>query len=379
MKLINRNYDIISGSHDLEDLYTFKNFPIYMGCTDRPIDDDILVDMSWYISRETGIIQLNPLIPFNILYSKSHGAGSVGDLWNQHHSEFAKFISNYAPKSVLEIGGGHGLLSLIYKQYDTIDWTIVEPDPTPVKDVEANYISSYFDETFELKRDINAIVHSHVLEHIYYPDKFIKAIANNLDEGKNLFFSLPNMQIMLKRKYTNCINFEHTIFLAEPYVKHLLSKYGFRLIKKDFFLEDHSIFYAFVREVNSPVIELPYNLYEKHKKLYLDYISYHLELVATLNRKINKEKSKPIYLFGAHIFTQYLIEFGLNSDKIVCLLDNDTNKQNKRLYGTSLTVSLPQILKDVNNPIVILKAGVYNQEIKTQILSKINSNTIFWE
>jgi len=54
----------------------------------------------------------------------------------------------------------------------------------------------------------------------------------------------------------------------------------------------------------------------------------------------------------------------------------DIKKQGKRLYGTGLNVQSPEILKDLDNPIVILKTGIYSQEIKSQILS-INSSVQF--
>jgi len=46
------------------------------------------------------------------------------------------------------------------------------------------------------------------------------------------------------------------------------------------------------------------------------------------------------------------------------------------LYGTDLIVESPKILKDDMNPLVILKAGVYNNEIKNDILNNINKNTV---
>jgi hypothetical protein len=95
-----------------------------------------------------------------------------------------------------------------------------------------------------------------------------------------------------------------------------------------------------------------------------------------LNRTINAIK-QPLYLFGAHIFSQHLIAFGLDTKRIVSLLDNDPNKQGKRLYGTNLMVQSPKALRGVNNPSVILKAGVYDDEIKQDILGNINSGTNF--
>jgi len=60
-------------------------------------------------------------------------------------------------------------------------------------------------------------------------------------------------------------------------------------------------------------------------------------------------------------------------------LDNDIKKQGKRLYGTSMIVESPKMLAGIDNPIVILKAGVYNKEVSDDILDNINSGTIFWE
>jgi hypothetical protein len=85
----------------------------------------------------------------------------------------------------------------------------------------------------------------------------------------------------------------------------------------------------------------------------------------------------PVYLFGAHIFSQYLLKSGLNGSVIVNILDNDQKKQNKRLYGTNLTVESPEILRNVKNPVVILKAGFYNEEIKSDIINNINPKTTF--
>jgi len=197
-----------------------------------------------------------------------------------------------------------------------------------------------------------------------------------MKSGQKLVFSLPNMQVMLERKYTNCINFEHTVLLTEPYVEYLLAKHGFNLIAKEYFMDDHSIFYSATRDSEVKPVLLPTNLYEKNKKVYMDYVNYHKTLIADLNHKMS-DSSQPFYLFGAHVFAQYLLQMGLNTDKIVSLLDNDPNKQGKRLYGTNLQVLSPQVLLNVRDPMVILKAGVYNDEIKNDIINNINNNTTF--
>lgn len=61
------------------------------------------------------------------------------------------------------------------------------------------------------------------------------------------------------------------------------------------------------------------------------------------------------------------------------ILDNDANKHGKRLYGTNLFVRSPIILKGKCSANVILRQGVFNDEIKENILNNINKNVQFWE
>ena len=82
-------------------------------------------------------------------------------------------------------------------------------------------------------------------------------------------------------------------------------------------------------------------------------------------------------MFGAHVFSQYLLKFGLDPKKIIFILDNDNLKQNKRLYGTKLQVRSPKVLSSYKKPIVILKVGIYKNEIKKDILKNINPKTSF--
>ena len=87
--------------------------------------------------------------------------------------------------------------------------------------------------------------------------------------------------------------------------------------------------------------------------------------------------SGPVYLFGAHVFTQYLIAFGLDTTKVLAVLDNDPSKRDKRLYGTGLIVVAPTELSRHKNPFVVLKAGIYDEEVRDDILQNYNPNTSF--
>lgn len=370
---LNRNYDIVTNSEDLEHIYTFRNFPTFGGCTSADIETDRLADMSFWISRRSGMIQLNPLLPLDVVYENSHGSGSIGILWHKHHKAFAEFIERYDPKSVFEIGGSHGILSKNYHSKKDIPWTLIDPNPELVDGCKAESIKGYFDENFVFSGEFDTVVHSHVFEHIYNPQSFIENISNFLKVGDRMIFSIPNLKVCLQRKYTNCLNFEHTMYLSEEYVEYFLAKYGFKILDREYFLDDHSIFYSTIKDTPGSTI-LSDDLYGTNKQIFQNYIDFHLDLVYNINQHMVDDGD--YFLFGASNQSQYLINFGLNDSKISCILDNDTLKQGKRLYGTDKYVKSPSILKDLKSPKVIVRAGPYTNEVVQQ-LKQINPTTEF--
>ena len=287
---------------------------------------------------------------------------------------------------ILEAGGGNGILNAVYTaKYGETEWTIVEPAGVhTVQGCTAEYIDGFWGNKLDLAAHpvrYHTLVHSHMMEHQYDLEAFMLQNRRVLKEGQRMVFSVPDLREWVKRKYSNALNFEHTYLISEEYVDLLLQAYGFQVIGKRRFREDHSIFRA-AEKRSMPAPEGAVSMYaegqyEANKSLFTDYIGYYKATVREMNRKLAKTGGN-VYLFGAHIFSQMLINFGLDISGIACILDNDVFKQGKRLYGTSLSVASPVLLRDVEKPIVILKAGAYTDEIKNDILTGINGNTEFW-
>ncbi|MCD4706071.1 class I SAM-dependent methyltransferase, partial [bacterium] len=348
MNYVIREKSLLSGENNLEQLYAFKDFPVFMGCVNAPQYKDLAADMSWEICRDTGLIQLKKLLPLDILYLDQHNDG-IGKVWQDHYLAFSKFLRKYKPKKVLEIGGAHDHIARNYMEMDSsIKWISVEPNPQYINNKKIKVIKDWFDDKFTLDENVDTIIHSHVFEHTYSPFEFISHIGKFLKIGDKHIFTFPNMLEMLKRKFTNCLNFEHTIFLTEYFTDYILQKQGFKIIEKEYYGDPHSIFYATQKIVSGDNDIILENKYIEYKKIFMNFINYHLDIVNNLNNKIEKS-SKSVYLFGGHIFSQYLINFGLKEDRIESILDNSPIKQNKRLYGTSLNVFSPKILKKKDN------------------------------
>lgn len=376
MNYILRDKSVITGKKNLEHLYTFKDFPVFMGCVDYTDEKkDLFIDMSFSICKDTGIIQLDKLLPLDILYQSQHVDGT-GLTWRKYYRDFANYITKQNPKNILEIGGGKGdIAENITQMRSDVSWTIIEPNPLHEGNKKIKIIPSFFDEKFKTNEIYDTIVLSQVLEHIYNPQLFLKTIFDFLAIGGKLIFAYPNLEVWLKNKYTNAINFEHTLFLTDYFVDDLLLKQGFKLLDKSFY-GDHSIFYTTVKTDKVKQVNL-ISKYKEYKKIFNDFIDYHELLIKDINSKIAGFKGE-IYLFGAHIFAQYLLGFGLDKQRITGILDNSELKQHKRLYGTKFYVFPPEIIKAKKNIAVVLKAAMYQDEIKKQLYN-INSNVTILE
>jgi hypothetical protein len=378
MNIIQRNKDIVLGNNDLELLYSFKNFPVFMGCTDQDTSLDLVSDLNIYISKSSGMLQVNPVLPLDIVYQSDHSAGTTGGSWLNHHRSFAAFLSKFNLKNVFEIGGATGILSKLYNEIvPEVNWTILEPNPTPIPDLQAKVQQGYFDSSTVYPVGIDSVVHSHVYEHIYDPLEFAKKL-HELPNDAMVCFSVPDAKDHLYNKFTHILHFEHTYLCTPEFVEWCMTSCGFDLVEKECYDKGHSIFYAFKRVSRGIELQEFKNVYSEIKDLFDSYIRHHLDLIEEINKQIDKSEKK-VYLFGAHIFSQFLLSFGLNRSRIECLLDNNKSKQGKRLYGTDLVVADPKILSNDESPIVILRCGVFNNEIKNDILKNINPTTQFLE
>lgn len=375
-KYITRNRSVIAGKTKLEHLYTIKDFPAFISyVNDNKENKDVRADLSFGICPKSGIIQLEKVLPLDIVYQAEHSTG-LGQTWNNMYEAFAKFMAQYPMHDVLEIGGGNGALAKLYTERNkNITWTIVEPLPLCKESKQIKILKKWFNQDFKYDRQVDAIIHSHTLEHIYNPTDFLDQIYRFLQTGNYHIFSVPNLYIWLKRKYTNAINFEHTIFLTEYFIDYLVQKSGFKIVDKKYH-QNHSIFYATERLEHLPDISYE-SQYVEYKKIFEEFINYHNRLIANLNKKMDTMDCD-VYLFGAHIFSQFLFEFGLDKSKIKGILDNSRVKQIKRLYGTPFTTYPLTEIASYNKVAVIVKAAEYQQEIKKQLI-KINKRVIILE
>jgi 2-polyprenyl-3-methyl-5-hydroxy-6-metoxy-1,4-benzoquinol methylase len=337
-----------------------------MGVTDKSTEEDLFFDQNWGVCANCGLLQLLDLLPLDILYSENHSTEAVGETWNSHHDEFANFISATTKQKILEIGGAHGELARrLFRMQSDLEYTFVEPSPGKLPD-KCQVVIGYIENHLDLVSMSDSVVHSHVLEHIYTPTKFIDEVASRMKLDSKMFISYPNIEQLLLTGGTNSLNFEHTYFLTPNQLEVMCLNAGLELTRAARF-RNHSFFWELTKtESNRSTLRIP-NI-ESKNSLFESLWESLSDFVEVCNLKIEHSEI-PTYIFGAHIFSQGLITLGLQDKCIDGILDNAVEKQNKRLYGTNLQVFNPDKIANLPSVRVILRATHYQDEIKHQLKS----------
>lgn len=368
-KYITRNCCVITQSSTLRPLYTIKDFPILMSLVDdMNYENDITLDMEWVVS-DHGNVCLKTLIDPSLLYSYSHNPGTIGQVWKSHHERFFNFVNKNNYQNVLEIGGSSGnLLNIFLSQDKNFNWTILEPALSRNFTDSRVYPVKDFFENFKTEKQYDTVIHSHVFEHIYEPIEFLKKINSLLTSNGYQYLSIPNLTKWMENNFCSSLSFEHTFFVDENIVEYLLNKTGFKIVDKH--VDDHSIFIKAMKVSCSINTTTNFSYVED---IFKNYIKRLEQEVLTIKKSVGLEK---YYLFGGTVNSQFLLKMGLDESNLINLLDNDPLKHDKRLYGTKVLVKSPSILKDVSSPVVIVRSGPYNEEIKNGIL-QINPTVRF--
>lgn len=375
MEYINRNKSIITWKENLEHLYTFRDFPVFLWCVEQKESEDILANMSWSICPETWMIQLDKVLPLEILYQAPHNDW-VWKTWEDYYMAFAEYIKSQWVKNILEIWwGGWKVAKNFTSICNDSKYYMVEPNPLIDSDDKIEVIKKFFDDNFVFDKNIDAVIHSQVFEHAYNPFEFIQNISKFLKIWQKHIIAFPDIEWFIKNKYTNWMNFEHTFLLNENFADYFLINSWFKIIDKTRY-KWYDLFYT-VEKIEENIKYDIENKYSEYKQIFLEFIDYHESLIKEFNKKIENYDWE-IYLFWAHIFSQYLFWFWLNKEKISCIIDNSDLKNKKRLYWTPLKVEKPDIIKWKNKVAIILKAAIYQEEIRKQLL-EINPNVEIWE
>jgi hypothetical protein len=356
------------GGGELVALLAIDDVPVHMGVTEQAADADVVLPQLWATCRRCGCVQLAALAPLDLVYQSQHN-GAVGGVWARHHGALATFVARRAPRRVVEVGGGAGGLAKRYVDAHDVDaWTVVEPNPAFDAVPPIAVVKAYVEDAGDVVAGADAIVHSHVLEHIYEPRAFLATIRAQAQPGASMLVSVPHLEGLLAQSGSNALNFEHTYFFDRDLVVWMLEDAGFSIVAEAPF-EEHSLFFEARPDAAPGQAGAPPDA-GGGAQAFASFVDAARVDAARLTARAATFDGD-VYLFGAHVFSQFLVGCGFPAQRATAVLDNDPNKNGRRLYGTPLTVAPPEAMaqrsRDGRATAVVVRATHYSAEITAQL------------
>jgi len=332
----------------------------------------ITENMVWVSCNKCGCPQLKYLVEPSVLYYRPHNP-SIGKMWEKHNLEFSKIIAKYKPLHIMEVGGANLKLANIIvndgvKKYDVIDFSAGKYETEPTSKKINLYRTSI--EEYKIAKKIDAVVLSHTFEHFYEPLKILTYLYDNLVGQCRLFISVPNIENQIHDGFLNALNYEHSFYINKEYLEYLFGLAGF-LVEEKYDFTRHNIFYVLKKSNSVIPLKIPFN--KKPQQIFTKFVDNCRTDVENIKATLH---NKNFYVFGAHIFAQFLFHFGLDKNGLLGLLDNDPQKIGNYLCGVDYQVFHPSVIVSDTKPIVVLRASQYSEEIKQQ-LTGLNHGCVF--
>ena len=301
----------------------------------------------------------------SIIYDNNH-VDNYGKTKTEKHRLFTNFIlENKNIDGIIEIGSCNGILARNILENISTSYHIIEPSYTGDK-TDINIIESFFENVDVMTINANTIIMSDIFEHFYNPIDILDKIKDSKNI-KYIYLNHPDFDYSIDNNILMNLNCEHTFLIQHNFLFSLFEKYGFKLNKRydyanfSLFLEFERVDFGFLINTN---IQLKNETLYDDAKLFFNNI---ITIVDNLNKFIDENPSKKIYIWPTSVHSITLFTYGLKYEKLAGILDNSPNKIGKYLYGYNLLCSSFNEMIDNINPddcIIISGAGNYIKELK---------------
>jgi SAM-dependent methyltransferase len=259
-------------------------------------------------------------------------------------------INRNENKTLLDYGTGNGVLAnLLSKEFSVEMFDI---------DMEKN------------TKKYDLLVLSHVLEHIYDVNNFIKEISKNIKEDKGLLYiEIPNADFY--KEFTNIcplqeVNIEHINFFSKYALNKLLVNNGFSCVNMidDYFMIKNSKYFV-IRGIFEKV---------KNSSSFETYVDQGLKIINSYNFELLK-KYENVYIYGCGQFLFKIFDKIQNNVNIINIIDDNPCYLNKKIKNINIInyELFQQLCKNEDN--VLLTTMIHDEKIKQKLIllnKKIN-------
>jgi hypothetical protein len=296
-----------------------------------------------------------PVKYFRSVIRASGLSEEMGRLKKTQIEDFTKKFNLNKKTKAVEIGCGSGeYLSILNKYFDNplgleFDKKQIQLCQKKGLRTSKGFISN---QNYNLKKEkMEAFFIFNFLEHIPNPLIFLKGLINNLADKSFGVIEVPNYEYMLKNKITYDYTPEHLSYFTKKTLKSALTMAGLNVLS--------------VREIWHHHILEAIVTYEKIQDYApsSEFIRKTDGIYSKIDDLINKTHKSGFVVWGACHHSFFVLSQIKNYNKINCIVDSATYKENKYSPVTSIKILSPKFLHILKPDSLLIMASSYSLEI----------------
>lgn len=343
----------LTGKPNVELIYKQNSVPLFQNKVYNSFDEAVMSPVSDVMlsqCKDTGFV-FNSNFDINRLdYDSNYqNEQSNSSFFQEHLNSVINLLesNSLTEGKVLEVGCGKGFfMDMLLKK--GVDITGI--DPTFEGDSE-KVIKDYYSEKYSyLEADL--IILRHTLEHIPKPLDFIQMIAKSNNYKGWIYIEIPTFEWIIENNAIEDIFYEHCNYFTTKTISLLF--------------ENVKVEYSF----NGQYLSILGDLSSVKKNVEKNDVveQFNLEFQQKLDNYKKLLDDDNIALWGAGAKgSMFLNLLDKNCDKIKCVIDINTKKQNKYIGGTGHEIISPEKIIDYKIEKVIVMNKNYYDEIKRSI------------
>lgn len=348
--------------------FSIPDYPVFANALDGAGPDELyLFDVRFCEPCAFGFQPHPP--PAEKLYTRVRAPSGVSKVWRGHYEALAAFAEKHLESEmpcVLDVGAGHGFLSeLLLRKKFMVEAVDLNPGEK-LKSLGIPVYQKFFGKGFSAAKKYDAVLLSHVAEHVNDLESFLREAAAALKPSGRLIFSVPDVAGGMQNNDLSLFIPEHTWYFSERALEKILKPLGF-VVEAVKPYNDHSLFISARKGSENgrwregPLLKELNALLEKYSRHYQKSLRRVSEIAA-------QARSRVVF-FGAHSMTLHLVApLQLwKQKKSFVLIDNDPLKNGLRLSGTPWSVVRPEEAGLNPQDIVIIPRSSYAAEMAEQV------------
>lgn len=362
---------VLCREQSLEKIFYLENSPRYAQklLHTKDIKNREKSNVSLYKCKNCQMVQINTDELSQDEYFEDYlMSRSCTELYTEYDKTLAKeFVSkfNLKGKRVIEIGCGDGYFAeRLIKEGAIVE--AIEPSKTACEIVAKRGVHCYntfLDESVDryVHQKYDAFVSKQVIDLVKEPNAFLKNLAKILKpEAKGLIDAPSWTKTLLDRRYYDILPDRVSYFTALTLTR-MMEQNNFHVMEVHHVADDEYVLAYACYEAKKE------GLLSEFKQEFNDFKKDFLEMMQRY-----ESQKKTVVAWGAGAKGASLLSFsGMDSKRILYVIDKDPHKNGLYLPGSLLKIVSPETLNGKKQPsAIIITAAMFYKEITKELLNK---------